>query len=285
MSGPALASERVARPLGHGACQAYAISTVSGQPMKPAEEPAGLAIADELGGKLVPRDGPGAPDRTHDFDIELGVGKTVSLEVTASVDEGKLRKAKPLEMGWGQTGLKGNWVLVIDDHARPSVRRFKKEALQLLLALEHGGIANLDVDEPDSVAPMADALREQMRALGIGAAVSDPRSTPAGNVAVWTLEVDSVLRDLNRLNALVEHEIRENIAKLAVTNGDERHLFIWIDPSQTDIPANSELASPTSAAQWRAARAARSRPTPAPTAGRHRAARLLPCAAPLAARP
>jgi hypothetical protein len=43
-------------------------------------------VATRVGGQAVPRDVPGAPDTTHDFDVQLADGRAIALEVTSAVD-------------------------------------------------------------------------------------------------------------------------------------------------------------------------------------------------------
>ena len=52
---------------------------------RPEEVQAAVAVAATLGGTYIPRDVPGAPEGTHDFDIHVG-SRVIALEVTSATD-------------------------------------------------------------------------------------------------------------------------------------------------------------------------------------------------------
>lgn len=54
--------------------------------LDPDEKAAGEIIAKLLGGKAIPRDVPGADEKTQDLDIELPDGRRFPLEVTSAAD-------------------------------------------------------------------------------------------------------------------------------------------------------------------------------------------------------
>ena len=47
---------------------------------------AGRVLSGILGGTVVPRDVPGAPPGTHDFDLVLGGGRVIAVEETISTN-------------------------------------------------------------------------------------------------------------------------------------------------------------------------------------------------------
>jgi hypothetical protein len=53
--------------------------------------------------------------------------------------------------------------------------------------------------------------------------------------------------DAGRANARVVAAAESNLAKLAAAEADERHLFVWIDPSQSSAEAAVSLGRPLGA--------------------------------------
>jgi hypothetical protein len=95
---------------------------------------AGAIVAAALDGRCVPRDVDGAPDATHDFDIELADATRIALEVTSSADEkvlSLLNAASRRE--WPGPGLADNWRIGVEHEAAPiNMRRLTTGAVPAL---------------------------------------------------------------------------------------------------------------------------------------------------------
>lgn len=77
------------------------------------EEPvAAELVAGELGGTPTQREVPGAPPKTHDFDIDLSDGRVVALVVTSSADFGLKSMWAAIHTGlWDARALRTSWTL------------------------------------------------------------------------------------------------------------------------------------------------------------------------------
>jgi hypothetical protein len=82
--------------------------------LRPEERIAGDILARQLGGIMSPRDVPGAPEGTHEFDVELPSGRRIAVEVTAATD-GAMEALHGAAFGqrWDAPTLAHDWWLVL----------------------------------------------------------------------------------------------------------------------------------------------------------------------------
>ena len=68
---------------------------------RPEEYEAAVAVAETVGGTIVQRDVPGAPDGTHDYDVLIG-DHMITLEITSAADgeTAACGKRLPNVIGW-----------------------------------------------------------------------------------------------------------------------------------------------------------------------------------------
>jgi hypothetical protein len=142
-------------------------------------------VASALRATVVPRDFPGAPPETHDFDLLLNGGRVAALEVSTSARPEELSLWSAIaKQRWEAPSLRESWslsVFIPGDGAQPSIRALRRRAVALLERLESPGVGDFDATEwhPPTApgpAPTLDALL----ALDVkrGRAVGTPNAPP-----------------------------------------------------------------------------------------------------------
>jgi hypothetical protein len=192
---------------------------------------------------------PGGPPLTHDFDIHLNDGREVALEVTSStVQEVKEMWDAILQLDWACPELTEGWSISLRSATRGSagarVRQFRKEGPRWLSVLEQehkarfGDVLN---QAPNGMSLRAAEAVAHLKNLGArsGGSVGLPRSGPA-LVVVGTVGPGGNV-DGSSINEFVEDAAVENLSKLLRATADERHLFIWVDG--TDSAGNVAMAT------------------------------------------
>jgi hypothetical protein len=87
---------------------------MAGRKMDPEEERAGAILAAVFEGTAEDRDGIGAPDKSHDFDVFAPNGSRIALEVTSSRDPQILRFYANLSgQVWPTKTLADEWIVSI----------------------------------------------------------------------------------------------------------------------------------------------------------------------------
>ncbi len=194
-----------------------------------------------LDGCAVPRDLPGAPDHTHDFDVLLP-GKRVALEVTRAANKDVLSaRAAALRRPFPAPGLANSWLLSIPTlgPAPPVVKKIVKKSPPLLVILEEHNLAEIDGQLHPGQAPAAvvKASRELATLRVSRARVWAVDGPPQ----LWFIGHGGISADVDAVNRLAAEHGAENANKLLAAQADERHLFIWMDSSHAD----AELAMHT----------------------------------------
>jgi hypothetical protein len=196
------------------------------------DEPnAAQIVRDRTGGSTTPRDVPGAPSRTHDFDLRLPDGKLIALEITSNTDpvyRSLFEEIRKQGM-WPCPALPCSLYLLIDRDTH--IRTLRERAEELL------------VSEP-AMQTAAEWFHPEewslLYKLGVRAVRKLPELIPSQIVC----EPDDFdLRTLDHqdghaLAADVEQLARQDADKLGTAVADERHLFVWIDFFQKDAMAD-----------------------------------------------
>jgi hypothetical protein len=202
---------------------------------------AATIVGSILDGYAVPRDLPGAPDGTHDFDVLLS-HKCVALEVTRAANERVLSTlAAAFRRPFPAPGLANSWLLSIPTvgPAPPAVKEIVKRSPPLLAVYEQHGLSEITSQLYPGQAPAAvvDASTTLVR-LGVSRArVWDVDGAPQ----LWFIGHGGVSSNVDAVNRLAAEHAARNAEKLLAAQADERHLFIWMDKSQAD----AELAMHT----------------------------------------
>jgi hypothetical protein len=218
-------------------------------PKEDLEREAAWTLAALLSGRPERRDLAGGPDATHDFDVHLPEGRVVALEVTSStVPEVVEMWDAILVRDWSFPELDRSWSLSLTAAARGQVGaridRFYKRGPVLLRTLgpevrwSAGDLLGGPLPHLSSTARQALA---DLRALGVRHA--NPVDTMTGGVPLIVLGVSGPAGwvEGNPVNNAVGRAITENEAKLAAADSDERHLFLWVD--STDSPCEAAMAT------------------------------------------
>ncbi len=185
---------------------------------------AGQLLGAILGGAVVPRDVPGATASTHDFDVMLGDGRTVAVEVTISADREDVEYWHAVhKTEWDAPQLGHSWLLNITPPARVSTLRGKVESL--LQGLERAGIYKFGLGTKVDAPEVDELHRLLVKAGDVWAGVHPPR------IGIYSAGVGTT--DTEPVREVVEYEASkpDNRSKLARAKADERHLFVWIDPA------------------------------------------------------
>lgn len=188
-------------------------------------------VCERTGGTTTRRDYPGAPPRTHDFDLLLPDGRIIALEVTSNTDPGyrSLFNAIKQQGEWPAPALSCSVYLLIDRDTR--IRALREQA-EFLLRSEPAMQTGAERFHPEEGNPLY--------TIGVRAVRKLPELLPRQIVC----EPDDFdLRTLDHqdghaLAADVEQLARQDADKLGKTIADERHLFVWIDFFQKDAVAD-----------------------------------------------
>jgi hypothetical protein len=123
---------------------------MAGRKMRANESAAAEIVAAYLDGKPEPRDVERAPDKTHDFDVVLRTGQRLALEVTAVVDEARVRfDHAAFGKDWIAPTLAHDWWVVFSRRTvQPSTRVYHlmKQLVPLLEVMERDKVVEIDRD-------------------------------------------------------------------------------------------------------------------------------------------
>jgi hypothetical protein len=148
------------------------------------ERAAADIVASVLHGSVIPRDVPGVPDGTHDFDVQLPGHRVVALEITTAAGTQILARwnavAKLNTTGRRRiaTSLRANWLVVLSGDPASGVNRVASKLERLLQKLEATATTGFWLSSPHDVeivpAPVgtsiaARAVVQRLRDLGVTA--------------------------------------------------------------------------------------------------------------------
>lgn len=212
-------------------------------PDEAAEQAAADVITLFIGGRSVRRDVPGAPDGTHDFDVISTAGRVVALEITTAANSGLLRlwhSMNKFNQRLVSQSLQRTWLLTLRDDSRVKLNTLADEVHGLLESLEAVGICGFEHVRPDEVVVSGSAgvdaavpAVDRLRVLGVVGSVAVEHRDQAGQTSILlsgTVGRGFCVRP-ESINGVIEHAICANWHKLARSVADERHVFVWIDPS------------------------------------------------------
>jgi hypothetical protein len=216
-------------------------------------------VAGLLGGTSKSRDGVGAAEGMHDFDVELSDGNCIALEVTTIADKNVIEFHEVLAdaANWAAAPqLKSDWLVAFPDPVGGEpvikIKPRKPAIIDALKALETHGVQMLGPEALEPHLPLAastpPAVQDSIGKL-VSSGVTLVRSSGRRAADVARLEFSthgSMVGNPDQLNALVLDEVRENHAKLAAAQAFERHLFLWLTDTYPDAEwAFSTLAPPS----------------------------------------
>jgi hypothetical protein len=214
---------------------------MTGRELDEHELRAATIVGSILDGVAVPRDVAGAPDGTHDFDVLLP-GRCVALEVTRAADKLVLATlARAFAQAYPAPALANTWTLSIQTigPTPPPVPPIVKESPELLAVFEHHGMTEIDGQLYPGQAPAA-VIDASMKLVRLG--VARARTSPVGGPPrLFFIGHGGFMADPDAVNRLAAEHTAANADKLLAARADERHLFIWMDPSHPD----AELAMHT----------------------------------------
>lgn len=206
---------------------------------------AAWTVAAIIGGRPQRRDGDGAPDQTHDFDIHVVSDDVIALEVTSSVFGEVAAFWRSLaETTFGIDELRLCWsISVTHPHLGPNtpqVKDLRKYLVAQLLTIEaHLSDGVVDVMwEPEAfVGTEAAGAIVRLRQLGVNTA--NPLQVFNSERAQVGVGTGGFHRHLS-MKQVIENKIADNDKKLAKAQATQRHLFVWI--TDTDIGNSVAMA-------------------------------------------
>lgn len=212
--------------------------------MNALEVAAGNIAAGVLGGQAVPRDVEGAPDATHDFDVVLPDGRRVALEVTSAADREVLSLLAAASRERTTADLRNDWQIGVEQMVGGSavkISRLMNEIVGVLEVFERNGLTEVETRHSPQYTKAApgtpqEVIEATMRQFELGAIVTrawGPRKSPEAAHLYVTVH-GGFGADIDKVNALVVTETEANRAKLVAAKADERHVFIWLNPSHPD---------------------------------------------------
>ncbi len=181
-------------------------------------------LGQTLGGTVVPRDVPGAPPGTHDFDVKLRDGRTVAVEETISTDRRIVQFWHVVhDESWDAPSLRRSWLLNVTPPARVKTLRDRVEPL--LRALENAGVDKF------GLLPGVTASSPEITELH-GLLVKAGGVLPALPPRIFIMHTGAGATSTDAVREAIEQEAMksDNRSKLVRAVADERHLFVWVDP-------------------------------------------------------
>lgn len=194
---------------------------------------AATLVAGLLDGRPERRDVPGAPPRTHDYDIYLTDGRVVALEVTSSATPAlKSMWAAISKDEWDASTLRRSWTLLLREPNEwyvPNIKQLRGKAVACLEILEQA-----DVERFGSSSSLARGdvdVRNAMFALANLGVTDGASCTVEGESPriVFGSASGVGFGDPYALNWVVEKAVIENVGKLRQSGRDALHLFVWLD--------------------------------------------------------
>jgi hypothetical protein len=223
---------------------------VTGHEPTPLELQAAAVVAEHLGGTEQPRDGVGAPPKTHDFDIHLPDGRCIALEVTSIAHPDVVGFHNLMgDTEWMAPALRSDWWVALPDPegGQPVIRikRVKRTIVDALKALETHDVALIDPDTLDPIAHLPHSLPaavrdaiEKLRSTGVTFARCTG-TAPDDVARLLFMAHGSATGNPDELNELVvERALAKQEKLVAARDAAARHLFIWL----TDSYPDAELA-------------------------------------------
>jgi hypothetical protein len=226
---------------------------MAGREMNALEVAAGKIVALYLSGRETATDVPGAGDMTVDFDVLLPDGPTVGLEVTSSADEKVLSLLAAGSRQWSASGLADDWQVGVAHDKGVFVTHVMRQMPGLLEIYEREGVTEVDTwNDPRwsrSLSGLSsDPAEAAQRQFGLDVVIARSFGPKQGSVAqIYMTAHGGAISHVDQVNALVEAAAESNRQKLAAVAADERHLFVWLNPSRADAELAVATLPPPSA--------------------------------------
>lgn len=203
------------------------------------EEAAGRIVAQQVGAaKTIPRDVPGAPNGTHDLDVELPAGHVIAVEVTSARDSKRVSiYATAFGKRWEAPSLSAHWQVAFESGKPLDVPRLAAGVVPHLEVLEKQGVTEAGMIASDAWRRAGDDVVSAMRQITELGATHVRRwnePTPGETPLLLFSGHQGVGGNPGAVNALVEERARAKVEKLVASEADQRHLFIWIDSSHSE---------------------------------------------------
>ncbi len=214
--------------------------------LTPDEEAAAEIVAQQLGGTAIPRDVPGAGDRTHDFDIELPDGRLIPLEVTSAGNEAVEALAGAAFSDWPAPTLTRNWWIGLPRDGGLNVKSLMGALPPHLAVLERHDVELVSARQPLPADADGEVIAAREGVLAAGATHAARLRTPDPGEAARLLSSmhGGAASNFDLMNDLVAGCARRKAEKLAAADGCERHLFVWIRGSASDAALAIETLPP-----------------------------------------
>ena len=217
---------------------------MTGRPITLEEQRAADAVARVLNAIVTPRDVIGVPDMSYDFDMLLGDGRTVALEITAASDQDTVcQLAQAFKRDWSAPSLRNDWQIGVDrvPGQRPvDLNPVRKSIEPILATYERFGLVEIGAVAMRRPIPplgahgdVVDAMI-RMFALGVTMARCHRPADPPGSALVLLSIHGEHGANVDEVNTLVETHIAANIDKLQLADTDERHLYVWVNATTPD---------------------------------------------------
>lgn len=165
-------------------------------------------------------------------------GTTVALEVTSSADEKVLRLLAAGSRQWSAPGLADDWQVGVAHDKGVTVTHVMRQMPGLLEVYEREVLTEVDTwSDPRwsrSLSGLSsDAAESAQRQFGLGVVIARSFGPKQGSVAqIYMTAHGGAISDVDQVNALVETAAESNRKKLGAAAADERHLFLWLNPSR-----------------------------------------------------
>lgn len=182
---------------------------------------------------------------SHDFHLTLPDGNVAALEVTTATDQEYRGTAAAIfdpQLGGNPVaiGKCGN-VWILDVHKTARIARIRSEVAQYLTAIESAGI---QLFAPWDSVREHEAVVAIMADLGVVAGAVFPTAGPGR--AYLQIAGEPGMADVEQVLAPISvvSQKSDNRRKLAATEAAERHLFVFIDDSESDALASLLICHP-----------------------------------------
>ncbi len=212
-------------------------------PDKMTENAAADVVAHQMDAQVVRRDCPGAPDGTHDFDLLYTNGKVAALEITTAASELILKRwhsMSNINHRFVAKSLRSTWMLMLrGGNPQVNLKKIVSEAPRLLERLEVSDISGFERTSPDEIVVHGSADKgdneavDRLRALGVTSCSAIGHPEQGSDASILLAGAGGYSGSIRResINGVIEHAICANQKKLERAAADERHVFVWIDPS------------------------------------------------------
>lgn len=215
-----------------------------GRSVKAEEVAAGEIVVGQLGeGEATPHDVLGAPDESHDVDIQLPGGRSIALEVTSAADAAmRSMRAAAFEKIWCAPSLRADWWISFDGGSPVQIKgmmRGLEAHLKVLEDHEVTEVGRFTPPRPDAPRAVVEAT-SQILAGRITTALSSAAPPPGESARMLLTPHRGLSAGGGEVNARVVEAAEANVEKLLAAGADKRHLFIWVDEDAAELEMFSQ---------------------------------------------